>query len=418
MGPGRRSPRRVRRPRDDSTRGASHSLGRTPEADVRPLARAEDDSLLETRDDRDGPCRAGRAGHSRRGVDLSHAEGHPAHVRLRLGVRCVHGRGERHGLSIYHLTRGPNLFHGLAVASLAMTVVGIAQPLYRSRFRRWMWRHYQYMCWSYVGLLTATVNEAAVRVPVLRRITTARLPGMPVIASACVVAAGALVIFTNQRRTLASIRPAPRKNPSQLGFQSVATGPADHLLVLASPEAGLYLLPSIQFDPMGSRLGAKFFHFRSQEEKAMRGRRTLVSVAVAMGLGFLLAPVARGRLIDFNNPNDLANNFRQSTSGVYTTNTTDGLASTGSVRGGDQHLDGGPEQRRYVQLRRTGRERDGLVVRPPADADRDRRLDAGPRPGAGPVQHLLASRRVQPAVGARPPHPHNHRRRLHPHQLQ
>jgi uncharacterized membrane protein len=138
-------------------------------------------------------------------------KGTRAHVRVGWAyVACMVGVNVT-ALCIYRLTRGPNLFHGLAVASLAMTVVGVAQPLYRTRFRRWMWRHYQYMCWSYVGLLTATVNEAAVRVPVLRQFTAARLHALPVFASAFVVAAGAIAIFANQRRVLASVRPAPRK---------------------------------------------------------------------------------------------------------------------------------------------------------------------------------------------------------------
>src|SRR3954466_7293957 len=67
----------------------------------------------------------------------------------------------------------------------------------------------------------------------------------------------------------------------------------------------------------------------------MRGRRALISGVGAMGLGLLLGRIAEGRLIDFNNPNDLSNNFRQTSSpSVYSTNTTDGIGGSGSVRGG------------------------------------------------------------------------------------
>src|SRR5690349_7876321 len=74
-------------------------------------------------------------------------------------------------LSIYHLTGRFNLFHVLALLSLGTLGVGIAQVIARRRWRNWLWRHYQYMSWSYVGLLAATCNEAFVRVPALQRLT-------------------------------------------------------------------------------------------------------------------------------------------------------------------------------------------------------------------------------------------------------
>jgi uncharacterized membrane protein len=73
-------------------------------------------------------------------------------------------------LCIYHLTGRFNLFHVFAILSLAMVSVGWAQVLYRHRLRRWFYRHYTYMSWSYAGLLAATCNEAFVRVPALNGI--------------------------------------------------------------------------------------------------------------------------------------------------------------------------------------------------------------------------------------------------------
>src|SRR4051794_16529617 len=52
-------------------------------------------------------------------------------------------------ITIRHLTGRYNFFHILAVVSLAMVLGGVAQVVYRRRIRRWLWRHYQYMCWSY-----------------------------------------------------------------------------------------------------------------------------------------------------------------------------------------------------------------------------------------------------------------------------
>lgn len=143
------------------------------------------------------------------------AKGTRAHVRLGWAYAACMGGVNVTALCIYRLTGGPNVFHALAVASLAMTGIGLAQPLFRRRLRRWVWRHYQYMSWSYVGLLAATTNEALVRVPTLRRLT-AHVPGLPLIASTALVAAGALVIFSYQRRVLASL-PASAHGPTAPG---------------------------------------------------------------------------------------------------------------------------------------------------------------------------------------------------------
>jgi uncharacterized membrane protein len=105
-------------------------------------------------------------------------------------------------LALYHLTGGFNVFHVLAVISLAMVAAGVAQALGRRRWRRWQWRHYQYMAWSYVGLLAATCNEAFVRLRPLQRLTTATTPLLPTLCMVGVVALCGAVIFGMQRRVL------------------------------------------------------------------------------------------------------------------------------------------------------------------------------------------------------------------------
>ena len=80
-------------------------------------------------------------------------------------------------LWIYNLTGGPNVFHALAAGSLAMVAVGWVQVLRRRG--RWLWRHYQYMAWSYVGLLAATTNEAFVRLPFCGRSRNGLRRGCP-----------------------------------------------------------------------------------------------------------------------------------------------------------------------------------------------------------------------------------------------
>jgi uncharacterized membrane protein len=114
-------------------------------------------------------------------------------------------------LAIRHLTGRLNLFHFLAAGSLAMVLGGVAQVVYRRRIRRWLWRHYQYMCWSYVGLLAATANEACVRVATLHDATAASRGWLPLLASALIVAVSALVIVKNQSRLIAAFtRPTAR----------------------------------------------------------------------------------------------------------------------------------------------------------------------------------------------------------------
>ena len=111
---------------------------------------------------------------------------------------CLNGSG----LCIFRLTGGLNLFHGLAVASLLMVTAGVLQVRYRTRIRHWLWRHYHYMAWSYVGLVAATGNEAFVRVSFLRRLAASLAAAPPLLFSALVLAGAAAVIFSKQRRVL------------------------------------------------------------------------------------------------------------------------------------------------------------------------------------------------------------------------
>jgi hypothetical protein len=106
-------------------------------------------------------------------------------------------------LALRHLTGRYNFFHILAVVSLAMVLGGVAQIVYQRRIRRWLWRHYQYMCWSYAGLLAGAVNEACVRIPGLRDLSASTGNWLPVIGSVIVIGAAAALIVGNQRRLLA-----------------------------------------------------------------------------------------------------------------------------------------------------------------------------------------------------------------------
>jgi hypothetical protein len=117
-------------------------------------------------------------------------------------------------LAIRHLTGRFNLFHALALLSLGMVLGGVAQVRYRRRLRRWLWRHYQYMCWSYAALVAGAVNEATTRVPALRHLSASTRGGLPVLDSAAVIGAAAAVIFAHQPRLLATFDPSAERAPS------------------------------------------------------------------------------------------------------------------------------------------------------------------------------------------------------------
>jgi uncharacterized membrane protein len=117
-------------------------------------------------------------------------------------------------LAIRHLTGRFNFFHALALVSLAMVLGGVAQVVFRRRIRRWAWRHYQYMCWPYAGLVAGAVNEAFARVPPLRHLSESA-GGVPVLAaSATVLAAAAALIFANQCRILSPFQPVAGQSPT------------------------------------------------------------------------------------------------------------------------------------------------------------------------------------------------------------
>ena len=63
--------------------------------------------------------------------------------------------------SIYKLFDGWGFFHWMAVASLIPLLAGCVAIFYRN-----INAHYYFMCWSYIGLLCATISEIFVHVPI------------------------------------------------------------------------------------------------------------------------------------------------------------------------------------------------------------------------------------------------------------
>jgi uncharacterized membrane protein len=90
---------------------------------------------------------------------------------------------------IYRLTGHFGPFHGAALASLLTLLAGFVPAYLHLPQERWLALHYEFMNWSYVGLVAAGISEAATRIP-----TT---PFWPAIAAASLVifiTGGALII--------------------------------------------------------------------------------------------------------------------------------------------------------------------------------------------------------------------------------
>ena len=68
-------------------------------------------------------------------------------------------------LFIYQLTGHFGPFHGAALASLTTLIAGFIPAFLHFPRGRWLEFHYEFMNWSYVGLIAAGVSEAATRLP-------------------------------------------------------------------------------------------------------------------------------------------------------------------------------------------------------------------------------------------------------------
>jgi hypothetical protein len=101
-------------------------------------------------------------------------------------------------LAIYNLTGHFNFFHFTALLSLAMVLTGWAQVLFRRRLRNWLYRHYIYMCWSYVALIAAALNEGFVRLSPLKAFV--RHTGNWTIIASQVLLLGTAALLINRRK--------------------------------------------------------------------------------------------------------------------------------------------------------------------------------------------------------------------------
>lgn len=85
-------------------------------------------------------------------------------------------------LSVYRFNGHFNVFHVGAVVNMACIFIALQPMLARPRPLQWKLRHYMWMCWSYVGLLSAALTEFIIR--------TQPLPGRGATILATILATG------------------------------------------------------------------------------------------------------------------------------------------------------------------------------------------------------------------------------------
>lgn len=68
-------------------------------------------------------------------------------------------------LSIFKLTGRFGPFHYAALISLATVLAGFIPVFLRRPSDRWLHLHFQFMGWSYIGLIAGAISEVAVRLP-------------------------------------------------------------------------------------------------------------------------------------------------------------------------------------------------------------------------------------------------------------
>jgi uncharacterized membrane protein len=105
---------------------------------------------------------------------------------------------------IFGLTGDFSPFHVAAFLSLATVIAGFL-PVYRRRpVDGWLEMHFQFMAWSYIGLLAAAASEIAVRIP------KSPFWWAVIVSSAVIIMAGAMILAHNRPKLLARYGRASR----------------------------------------------------------------------------------------------------------------------------------------------------------------------------------------------------------------
>ena len=99
------------------------------------------------------------------GVVFLMRKGTRLHVRVGYGYVVSMVVMNLTAFGIYRLTGSLNPFHVGAFFSLATTLAGWVPAIRRKPRDRWLRLHFEFMSWSYVGLVAGAVSEVGTRLP-------------------------------------------------------------------------------------------------------------------------------------------------------------------------------------------------------------------------------------------------------------
>jgi uncharacterized membrane protein len=131
---------------------------------------------------------------------LCRRKGTPAHRVIGYGYAVSMMALLLSAFSIYRLTRHFNALHFFAIVSAATLAGALIPAIIRRPRDSWLRLHYRLTSWSYVGLLSATAAEIAIRAP------GAPFWGGVFAGGAIVSIIGGFAIESMRARTLAKIQ--------------------------------------------------------------------------------------------------------------------------------------------------------------------------------------------------------------------
>lgn len=108
---------------------------------------------------------------------------------------------------IYELFGRFGIFHWFALVSL-VTLIGGMLPMYLKRHvQHWIYYHYHFMAWSYLGLLAATSNEAFVHIPYLHSLA-GKMPVLPWLVVGLMATVGGFLIPSKANQVIRKVKPS------------------------------------------------------------------------------------------------------------------------------------------------------------------------------------------------------------------
>ena len=138
------------------------------------------------------------------GVVFPMRKGTRLHVRVGFGYVVSMIVMNVTAFGIYRLTGSVNPFHMGAFFSLATVLAGWVPAIRRKPRDGWLQLHFEFMSWSYVGLVAGAVSEAVTRLP------QAPFVGAVVAGSAMVFLLGGMLIVRARSTVFRGVQVAPR----------------------------------------------------------------------------------------------------------------------------------------------------------------------------------------------------------------